>query len=69
MTEVAGDAAIFFDPADAAGAAEAIRRGLGRRSELIEAGFRNVARFDGEEIADAYCAFYRAILGAGVAQG
>ncbi len=58
MTEVAGDAAIFFDPADAAGAAEAICQGLAQRESLREAGFRNLARFSEDKIVSEYLAFY-----------
>jgi len=65
MTEVAGDAAIFIDPEDPAGAAQLVRDGLARREELRQAGFLNVARFDEAKIADAYCAAYASMLGAG----
>jgi glycosyltransferase involved in cell wall biosynthesis len=63
MSEVAGEAAIFIDPADPEAAAAAIAAGLQRREQLRAAGFRNVERFDQEAIVDQYCAFYEAILG------
>jgi glycosyltransferase involved in cell wall biosynthesis len=61
MSEVAGDAAIFIDPADPKDAAEKIAQGLEGRVALREAGFRNLARFDEQAIADQYCAFYEEI--------
>jgi len=62
MSEVAGEAAIFVDPADPQAAAEAIAAGLKSCERLRAAGFRNLERFDADEIADQYCAFYKAIL-------
>ena len=62
MTEVAGEAAIFIDPADPQAAATAIAVGLRGREQLRAAGFKNLERFGEEEIADQYCAFYEAIL-------
>ncbi len=61
MSEVAGDAAIFIDPADVTGAAEKIATGLQRREDLRAAGLRNLARFDEMAIADQYCALYEKI--------
>ncbi len=58
MTEVAGDGAIFFDPADAAGASEAIRAGLEVRAALRESGFRNLAQFSEDTIVSEYLTFY-----------
>jgi glycosyltransferase involved in cell wall biosynthesis len=63
MTEVAGDAAIFFGPADPTGAANAILSGLKNRKELIAAGLRNVTRFEEGKIVEEYRAFYTQILG------
>jgi glycosyltransferase involved in cell wall biosynthesis len=62
MTEVAGEAAIFIDPADPKAAAAAIAAGLRGREQLRAAGFENLKRFDEKAIADQYCAFYFAIL-------
>lgn len=62
MTEIAGGAAIFIDPADPPAAAAAIAEGLRRREQLRAAGFRNLQRFDEKAIAEQYCAFYLAIL-------
>jgi len=62
MTEVAGEAAIFIDPADPQAAATAIAMGFQGRELLCAAGFKNLKRFGEEAIADQYCAFYEAIL-------
>jgi glycosyltransferase involved in cell wall biosynthesis len=62
MTEVAGEAAIFVDPADPQAAAKAIAAGLRGRESLCAAGLKNLERFGEEAIADQYCAFYHAIL-------
>jgi glycosyltransferase involved in cell wall biosynthesis len=63
MSEVAGEAAIFIDPANPQTAATAIVEGLQDRERLRTAGFLNLVRFDNEAIADKYCNFYEAILG------
>ena len=62
MTEVAGDAAILFDPEDAVSAAEAIREGLTHREALRAAGFRNVERFAEAKIVGEYQDFYASVL-------
>ena len=62
MTEVAGEGAIFIDPAEPQAAAAAIAAGLKGRERWRTAGFKNLERFDAEAIADRYCAFYEAIL-------
>jgi glycosyltransferase involved in cell wall biosynthesis len=62
MTEVAGDAAILFDPEDAAGAARAIRSGLDEAERLREAGFRNVERFAEGTIVFQYREFYSSVM-------
>ena len=62
MTEVAGDAALFIDPADPQAAALAIAAGFDRRASLREAGFRNLKRFDETTVADKYIEFYEEIL-------
>ena len=65
MPEVAGEGAIFIDPADPEAAATAIALGLKSRARLQAEGFRNLGRFDQEAIANKYCAFYESILGGG----
>ncbi len=62
MTEVAGGAAILFDPSDAAGAAAAIRTGLAGRETLRQAGFQNVERFAEGRIVAEYLEFYRSVV-------
>lgn len=64
MPEVAGDAACLVDPFDV----QSIRAGVLRviqdasyRQSLVEAGFRNVARFRADVVAEAYAAVYRDI--------
>jgi glycosyltransferase involved in cell wall biosynthesis len=62
MTEVAGEAAIFFNPEDAAGAANAIRDGLVHREALRAAGLHNVERFAEGKIVEQYRDFYASVL-------
>ena len=64
MPEVAGDAACFVDPFDAA----SIRAGVLRvienesyRTQLVESGFRNVERFRTSAVAEQYAALYREV--------
>jgi glycosyltransferase involved in cell wall biosynthesis len=65
MTEVAGDAAVFIDPVDAQSAAASIAAGMRQRDKLRQAGHENLHRFDEEQVADQYCAFYDEILHVG----
>jgi glycosyltransferase involved in cell wall biosynthesis len=65
LTEVAGEAAIFIDPAEPQVVAAAIVKGLMGREQLRAAGFKNLERFNQEAIVDQYCAFYAAILAEG----
>jgi glycosyltransferase involved in cell wall biosynthesis len=62
MTEVAGEAAIFIDPADPQAAAATIATGLQAREQLRAAGFRNLERFNENKVADRYCALYESVL-------
>jgi len=62
MTEVAGKAAILFDPTQPKAAAEAIRQGLFNRASLIAAGIENVKRFEESKIIEQYRKFYLDIL-------
>lgn len=66
MPEVAGDAACLVDPFEVA----SIRTGIIKvidddeyRRTLVENGYRNVARFQAEEIASEYLKIYEAIAG------
>lgn len=61
MPEVAGNGAVLVDPFSV----DSIRNGILRviqdaplRQQLIEAGFENARRFDGDEIARQYLAIY-----------
>lgn len=68
MPEVAGEAASYVDPYDV----NSIRAGVMRiiengcyREQLVEEGFRNVAKYQPEIIAEQYVALYREITGRG----
>jgi glycosyltransferase involved in cell wall biosynthesis len=63
LPETAGDAAEYFDPLVVADIAEAIRRALGRRDELVAAGRARVAELSWERAADATVAVYREAAG------
>jgi glycosyltransferase involved in cell wall biosynthesis len=60
MTEVAGDAALYIDPADESAAATLIAASLARLHLLRDAGFRNIQRFDAEQMAEEYERFFAA---------
>lgn len=63
MTEVGGDAAIYIDPDDPVGAAAAIADGLAQRAALVDAGLRNVCRFNRERLVAGCLDAYRHVLG------
>jgi glycosyltransferase involved in cell wall biosynthesis len=70
LPEVAGDAALFFDPysVDAiAGRIGQLARDPELRDRMREKGYRNVQRFSWAETARATSAIYRKLLGAGPA--
>lgn len=58
MTEVTGDAAVYFDPADPEQAAEQIGLGLTRTAELRVAGLFNARRFSVGRMVSAYQQLY-----------
>ena len=62
MTEVAGSAALYIDPADEAGAAESIAANFGRLGDMREAGYRNAERFDAPVVFQAYDDFFSGVL-------
>ena len=66
MTEVGGEAAIYIDPADPAGAASRIAAALTERERLRTAGLENAARFSSEVMINGYLRSY-AVVGGGVA--
>lgn len=58
LTEVAGDGAIYLPPDDPEAAAQVILAGVGRRSQLVEAGWRNLDRFGADAMFAGYEAAY-----------
>jgi len=66
MTELGGDAAIYFDPADTAAAAAAIARELPNRAALSQAGIENARRFCVEHMIDGYLRAYRHVIASSI---
>jgi len=62
MTEVAGPAALYIDPRDEAGAAEAIAAKLDGLGSLRAAGFENAKRFDPDVVFTDYENFFKGVL-------
>jgi glycosyltransferase involved in cell wall biosynthesis len=58
MTEVGGDAAIYFDPSDIAGAALAIKDALKDKELIRERGLANAKKFSTERMIEQYVAEY-----------
>jgi len=58
LTEVGGDAARYFDPADPVGAAEQIALGLALPEPLRTAGIDHARRWDPQLMLDAYLKLY-----------
>jgi glycosyltransferase involved in cell wall biosynthesis len=58
MTEVAGDGAVYFDPADPNAAAACIAAALRETPPLNAAGLTNAARFTTAAMIDGYLALY-----------
>jgi len=61
MTEVGGEAAIYIDPADPAGAASQIALALTQRERWRTAGLENAARFSGQAMIAGYLRSYAAV--------
>jgi len=59
LTEVAGDAAVFVDPENYAGAAHVIVEAAPQLDEVGARGVENAKRYDRETIMDAYALFLR----------
>ena len=59
MMDIAGNAAIFIDPEDAAGAAVTIGSRMGDLNALREAGLANVHAYSPEKMVDRWCEIYR----------
>lgn len=68
LTEVAGDAAVFVNPEDAADGAIRLLTAWPERERLIAAGLENAKRFSMAKMAEGYAAAYtHVIAGAGAA--
>jgi glycosyltransferase involved in cell wall biosynthesis len=64
MTEVGGDACLYFDPSDPEAAADAIAQEWASRGEIIAKGPANLARFAPQAEGDALATLYRQAAGA-----
>ena len=64
MTELGGDAAVYFDPGDVEGAARAIAEGLQGREAMVAAGLENVRRFNVGAMIDGYVDAYQKVIAA-----
>jgi glycosyltransferase involved in cell wall biosynthesis len=62
MTEVAGPAALYIDPRDEAGAANAIVAKLDGIASLRDAGLENAKRFRPEVVFASYEGFFKGVL-------
>jgi hypothetical protein len=62
MTEVAGAAAVYIDPADEAGAADIIAANWDALPALRKAGFTNVKRFAPDIIFAEFESFFAGVL-------
>jgi glycosyltransferase involved in cell wall biosynthesis len=65
MNDIGGDAAVYFDPEDAAGAAETVAKLLresdAARHDRIERGLFNVQRFSTDRMIDGYLRSYQMV--------
>ena len=64
MTELGGDAAVYFDPANVEEAAQIIAAALPNRAAIRQAGFVNLARFTVEQMIDGYMRAYQHVISA-----
>ena len=62
MTELGGDAAMYFDPADTAGAAAIIAASMRQREAIRQAGLENVQRFTVDQMIEGYMCAYRHVI-------
>jgi len=62
MTEVGGEAAVYFNPSDPAEAAQIIAKVLPERMELREKGLVNVSRFSSEKMIHSYINAYEFVI-------
>jgi glycosyltransferase involved in cell wall biosynthesis len=59
MTEVGGNAAVYLDPSDPAGAAAVIANSMVRTPQLRQAGFENAKRFSPTIMISSYSSLYQ----------
>ncbi len=64
MTELGGDAAVYFDPADPAAAAQIIAKSLPNLEAMRQAGIENVRRFSVDQMIAGYTRAYQHVLAA-----
>jgi len=64
MTELGGDAAVYFDPADVTAAAQIIAAALPNRAAIQQAGLNNVRRFTVEQMIEGYMHAYQHVIAA-----
>ena len=62
MTELGGDAAVYFDPADVITAADIIATSLPNRTAIRNAGLDNVRRFTVQQMIDGYVRAYQHVI-------
>ena len=58
MTELGGDAAVYFDPADTSAAAEIVYEAPPDREKIVRAGIANVKQFSVDNMIDGYMQAY-----------
>ena len=61
MTEVGGSGAVYFDPTDAAGAAETIAGALRLREGIRQSGLKNISRFSVDKMIQGYLGAYERV--------
>lgn len=63
MTEVGGDAAIYFDPMVPELAADIISSHLRSTNDMVTSGFKNIRRFSTAQMLQNYLAIYEKLIG------
>jgi glycosyltransferase involved in cell wall biosynthesis len=62
MTEVGGDAAVYFDPSDIVGSAEIVAQALIDREAVRQRGIANSLRFNVEQMIQGYIGAYEQVI-------
>jgi glycosyltransferase involved in cell wall biosynthesis len=62
MTEVGGDAAVYFDPSDTTGSAEIVAQALKDREAIRQRGIANSLRFNVEQMIQGYIDAYEQVI-------